>query len=156
MRYERGDYWPSVDVDGNYYTKRATFLKDLDWDVMLSVDFPLFRGGITSSLVNEAKSAYRQSLLEVQSQERYVDYQVRRLYDELVLMDQQVQALADAADAAEKSYRTLLKEYKLGLVTNLDVLQTLDFFLTQQHAHDVARISAKRLYIQLQVATETL
>ncbi len=48
------------------------------------------------------------------------------------------------------------EEYRLGLVTNLDVLQALDLVQTQRAARNAALMQAKRLYISLGVATERL
>jgi len=42
IRYEKGSYWPSLDLLGKYYTRRATFMKEIKWDVTLA----LFRAPI--------------------------------------------------------------------------------------------------------------
>ena len=156
IRYERGSYWPTLDLTGNYYTERATFLKDIDWDVILDVGVPLNRGGTVSSAVKEAKSAYQQSLLALQQMERWVVYAVRKNHGELAAALREVQSMEAAAQAARQSYESLRKEYRLGLVTNLEVLQALDQLVTQQNAAASARIKAKRLFVQLNVATEQL
>jgi outer membrane protein len=156
VRYERGSYWPTADLTGNYYTKRATFLKDIDWDVVLEVGVPLYRGGKVSAAVREALSAYRQSLFALQQLERQVTFVVRKTLGDLGAAIQEAQSMEEASEAAGQSYDSLLKEYRLGLVNNLDVLQALDFLQTQQNARDSARLKAKRLFIQLKVATEEI
>ncbi len=156
IRYERGFFWPTADVTGNYYTKRATFLKDIDWDVILDVDVPLSRGGNTSAAVREAQAAYRQSSYMVQQMERQAAYTVKKTHGQLVAAIQEVKSMEAAATAAQQSYESLLKEYRLGLVTNLDVLQALDFLQAQQNLRDGARLKAKWLTISLNVATEQL
>jgi outer membrane protein len=156
IRYERGFYWPTADVTGNYYTKRATFLQAIDWDVVFSLEVPLFQGGAVRARVQEAKSAFVQSTLMLQQMERDVVSSVRRTHKELAAAIQETQALEEAADAAQKSYDALRKEYKLGLVTNLDVIQALDLLQSQKSERDAARIRAKQLFIRLNVATEKL
>ena len=156
IRYERGSFWPSADLTGNYYTKRATFLKDIDWDVILDVDVPILSGGSTTAAVREAKSAFNQANFTLQQMERWVSSAVRKTHGQLGASLQEVQSMDAAAQSARQSYDSLLKEYRLGLVTNLDVLQALDFLQTQQNARDAARLKAKRLAIQLAVATEQL
>lgn len=156
IRYERGFYWPTADITGNYYVQRATFLKDIDWDVILDIDVPISRGGNTSAAVREAQSAHRQSVFMLQQMERQAEFMVKRTHGELIAAIQEVRSMEAAALSARQSYDSLQKEYRLGLVTNLDVLQALDFLQTQQKSRDSARLKAKWLSIQLNVATEQL
>jgi outer membrane protein TolC len=155
-RYEKGSYWPTADVTGNYYTRRATFMDDIAWDAVLSLKVPLFQGGSVSARVREASSSYRQALTVLDQMERAVLYGVRRTHGELVSALGETESLEEAAQAAQKSYDALLEEYHLGLVTNLDVLQALDLLVSQKSARDAARLNAKRLFIQLNVAVEKL
>lgn len=156
IRYEKGHFWPSADVTGNYYTERSTFLDKIDWDVILSVDFPLFQGGKVSASVKEARSQYRQSVLNLQRTERRIDSSVRKTYAELLAAVGAKKSLEDAVNAAEQSYESLRKEYRLGLVTNLDVLQAMDFLQTQKTKLDVARVRSKVLFIKLNVEMERM
>lgn len=156
VSYQRGYYWPHVDITGNYYTERATFLKDIDWDVILDIDVPIFQGGQTAAAVREAASIYRQSKFMLQLMERRVAFDVRKLHGQLEAAIQEVQSSEEAAKSARRSYDALLKESRYGLVTNLDVLQALDFLQEQEDARDGSRLKAKRLLIALKVATEEL
>lgn len=156
VRYELGSYWPTLDLTGRYYTRRATFMKEIDWDAALALRLPLFQGGRVGAAVARARSAQRQSLLVLEELERLVAYQVRRLHAELTAAVEEAQAQEESAEAAQKSYDALREEYQLGLATNLDVLQALDLLQAQRGARDAARLDVKRLTIVLGVATETL
>jgi outer membrane protein TolC len=156
VRYERGSYWPGADVTGNYYTKRPTFMDDIGWDVVLSLRVPLFQGGTVAAQVKEAKSALAQAQLSLEEGERRALHAVRKTRAELASALLERESLESAAKAAEKSYAALQAEYKLGLVTNLDVLQALDFLVAQKSARDAAGFRAKLLSIQLALSTEQL
>jgi outer membrane protein len=156
VTYEKGSFWPTLDLLGRYYTSRATFLKVIDWDVTLSLDVPIFQGGRVVANTKVAQAAYRQSLLMLEELERQAFHAVSRLHGELVSAIDELSAQDEAALAAEKSYDALKEEYRLGLVTNLDVLQALDLVQTQRAARNAALMQAKRLYISLGVATERL
>jgi outer membrane protein TolC len=156
VNYEKGAYWPSLDVLGRYYTGRATFMKEIKWDVGLSLDVPLFQGGRVSADARRAESAYRQSRLMLEAVERRAAYMVSRIHGELVSAVSELRAQEEAALAAGKSYDALRGEYRLGLVTNLDVLQALDLLQSQRAERNAARLQAKRLAISLGVATERL
>lgn len=154
VRYERGAYWPSADVTGNYYTKRPAFMDAITWDVVLALKVPIFRGGASFARVDEALSSFRQATFRREEAERLVSSRVRRTHAELSAALQEAEALEDAASAAQKSYDALQKEYSLGLVTNLEVLDALDTHLAQNSAYDAARLKVKRLAVQLGVAME--
>lgn len=154
IRYQKGYYWPVVDVTGNYYTQRATFLDVIDWDVVLSVQVPLFQGGSVSARVKESQSAYKQSSLLLERMERDIIHSVRKIHSSLSSAVAETQSLEEAAKAAQQSYDSLMKEYKLGLVTNLEVIQAMDMLQAQRGAYDAARLNAKMLFIQLNVAVE--
>lgn len=154
IRYQRGYYWPTVDVTGNYYTRRPTFMDEIDWDVVLAVEVPIFQGGIVKSNVKEAVSSYQQSNLVLQQMERRVAHDVHKTYGDLTSAIQEAQSYDEAAQAAQKSYEVLRKEYRLGLATNLEVLQALDLMQTQKTSRDTARLKVKRLYLQLNVMME--
>lgn len=156
IRYERGFYWPTADLTGKYYTRRATFMDDIEWDVLLNVRVPFFQGGIIAANVRDAKLVYQQALLGLEEMERRTSSSVRKIYGELEGAVRETRALEEAAAAAQKSYDALQKEYRLGLVTNLEVLDALDVLQAQKSARDAARIKAKLLSIRLNVATENL
>lgn len=154
VRYERGFRWPTADITGTRYTQRATFMEEIDWDVVFTLSMPLWRSGSISAKVKEALAAYRQSLLTLQEMDRQATHQVRSLHSQLAAAIQETRSQEEAARAAQKSYDALLKEYRYGLVTNLDVLQALDLLQTQKNARDAARIKSKQLFLRLSVAME--
>lgn len=156
VRYEKGSYWPSLDLIGNYYTKRATFMREINWDVALALDVPLFNGGKTSANAARAVSAYRQSVLALEELKRSATYLIRRIYGEAASSIEEARAQEEAAQAAQKSYDSLREEYRLGLVTNIEVLEAMDQLLAQRNARDEAKLRTKVLYCRLGVAAETL
>jgi outer membrane protein len=109
-----------------------------------------------SGAVKEAYSIYRQAMLELQRMERYVDYSIRKTHGELEAAIKETVSREEATRAAQQSYDSLRKEYRLGLVTNLDVLQAMDFLQTQKTQLDAARIQTKLLFIQLNVEMDRM
>ncbi len=156
VRYERGGRWPTADVTGTYYFQRPAFMSDLTWDVMLELKMPLFHGGSIDAAIKQAKAARDQAQLSLEEKERAAAHDVRTLHDQLAAALRESRALDAAAQAAQKSYDALQGEYRLGLVTNLEVLEALDFLQAQKNARDAARINAKRLDVKLGVAVERL
>ena len=151
----RAGFWPTVDVESNYYTKRGGAAKDVDWDVLLTVDVPLFQGGKTLGAVHEASSLSRQAKLRFDETNRKAALDIRDTYATLRGTMERRLALERALKAAEENYRLEVKDYRLNLINNLEVLQALEAL--QNARRDVIRAThdAKRQYSQLLTATGT-
>jgi outer membrane protein TolC len=121
----------------------------VDWDASLSLRAPLYQGGRTVGTVAEIRSQKKQS-------ELYLKELTRRAYDDWVDSGAEIADLATARKAAEASHAAQIKEYRLGLVTNLDVLMALQTLLDAKRALDDARIESRRRYVALMVAAEVL
>lgn len=148
----RGAHLPSLDLNANRYLERTGSLADVEWDVQLALTIPLFAGGATQSQVREALSQSTQAELGASQVGRQAEQEIRTLYQSAVLDRAQLDAFEKATDAARKNYEAQRHDYRLGLVTNLDVLQALTAFQENQRALDRARYAAKLNYLRLQAA----
>jgi outer membrane protein TolC len=156
LRYERADRYPTLGLTAHWYTRRPTLFEPVDWDASLSLRAPLYQGGRTVGTVAEIRSQKKQSELYLKELTRRVDTDVRRAYDDWVDSGAEIADLATARKAAEASHAAQIKEYRLGLVTNLDVLMALQTLLDAKRALDDARIESRRRYVALMVAAEVL
>jgi len=148
----KGAHLPSLDLNANRYLERSGNQKDVAWDVQLALTIPIFTGGLTQSKVREATSLNTQAELSVSQISRQAEQEIRSLYQSVLFDQYQLEALERATDAAKKNYQAQLRDYRLGLVTNLDVLQALTTFQENQRALDRARFSTKLDYLKLQAA----
>lgn len=150
----RGARLPSVDLTGNYYLARSGgLIGDVSWDVQLALTVPLYAGGGLESRVRESLSQRTQAELALNQLRRQAEQQIRSAYDNTVYDRAQLAALECATDTARRNYEVQSREYRLGLVTNLDVLQALTTYLENQRALDRARFTAKLNYLTLQAAS---
>lgn len=149
----RGEHLPSLDLSANRYLERVGNLENVDWDVQLALTVPLYAGGITESRVREAKSQQSQAELEASQVRRLADQEIRSLYQTVVLDRNQLDALEKATETAKKNYTAQQRDYRLGLVTNLDVLQALNAYQENRRALDRARYAAKLNYLRLEAAS---
>lgn len=149
----RSDFWPDVDLESSYYTKRAGVSEDIDWDVTLTVDVPIFQGGETLGAVREAKSKARQSKLAWELAQREAELEIRDLHAQLSSARKRYQTLKQAETAAALNYRLQLEDYQRNLVSHLEVLEALQEF--QDVRRDVIGVKhdAQRLSWKLRVAT---
>lgn len=148
----RGARLPSVDLNANHYLERDGTLEDVDWDVQLALTVPLYAGGGLQSQLREALSQSTQAELDANRVRRLADQEIRSFHQIAVLDRSQLEALQRSTDAARKNYETQRRDYRLGLVTNLDVLQALTAFQENQRALDRARYMAKLNHLRLEAA----
>jgi len=148
----RGAHLPSLDLNANRYLERTGSLENVDWDVQLALTVPLYAGGSVQSRVREAQSQREQAELATTRARRLADQEIRSFYQTVVLDRSRLDALEKATDAAKSNYETQRRDYRLGLVTNLDVLQALSAYLENQQALDRVRYNVKLNYMRLQAA----
>ncbi len=121
----RGGHLPSIDLGANYYFDRPGALSNVKWDATLGLTFPIFQGGVIQSGVRVAASQLKQADLGLSKARRLAEEQIETFYENVVGDLRQIQKQKNAVDISQKSYAAEKRDYKLGLVTNLDVLQSL-------------------------------
>ena len=152
IRVARGEHLPSLDLNANRYLERTGVQQDVEWDVQLALTVPLYAGGGVQSRVREAQSQSEQAELATTRARRLADQEIRSFHQTVVLDRSRLAALEKATDAAKSNYKTQRRDYRLGLVTNLDVLQALSSYLENQQALDRVRYNVKLNYLRLQAA----
>lgn len=144
--------WPTVSAEGNYYLKRTGFNEPINWDVLLSLDAPLYTGGAVTGAVRGAESDRRAADLRLRRARREAERELRERHQNLLTFLVQGDALARAVVLAENNHRELAREYRLGLVTNLDVLSAMNSWQEARHALAVARTEAKNALLLLSLS----
>jgi len=152
----KGERLPSLDLNGNYYLERPGYFKDINWDVQLLLTIPLYSGGSVKSKIREAASQRTQAELALSETRRQAEQEIRSTHSAVVFDLAQRDALENSTDAADKSYQAQLRDYKLGLVTNLDVLQALTALQQNRRALDRVRLSTKLDFLKLQAVSGRL
>jgi len=121
----RGGHWPEADASGNYYLYADGVSPEKTWDAQVALILPLFQGGAVSARTREAQAQFRQSELTLRRLTRLAEQEIRSEYATLQSSLAQQAAWEKASALAHRNYLAVLREYNLGLATNLDVLKAL-------------------------------
>lgn len=148
----RAGHFPTLEASGNYYLKRTGVLENVKWDFGLSVTFPIFQGGVVSSQVREAAQAARSSELTLSQSERNARREVQVLYEGVSSGIAQISSYQQALKTSEQNYEEQIRDYRYGLVTNLEVLQSMTAFLDTKRLLDRTLYQTLISYAQLQAA----
>ena len=148
----QGSFWPTVGLEGNYYVERSGAAQDVNWDAALTVDVPIFEGGQNFGATKEAKAKKRQAELKLAEAKRLATLDSREIYAQLQAALSREAALEKALLAEEENYRLEVEDYRLSLVSNLDVLDALEDLQEARRDLIHAQHETKRLFWQLKVA----
>ncbi len=148
----KGGHWPSVDANGNYYFTRSDVASGGKWDATISLSLPLFMGGTIAAQTRSAEAQARISENNLNLVMRQDKQALHNAYINLKASLDQVAANQTASDLSQKNYQAVLKDYNLGLATNLDVLVAMSSDQDALRTLDRVRLSAKLNNILLEAA----
>ncbi|MCK6595758.1 MAG: TolC family protein, partial [Bacteriovoracaceae bacterium] len=137
------NHFPTLDLTSNYYLKERTgSLKNSDWDVGVSLSVPLFEGGATEASVRESVAKKMEAQYSVNDQSRKIQSEVAVKYEAAQKFVDQLKTQSRALSLAKANYDETLKDFRLGLVTNLDTLSALNSYLDAKRTYDRLRLSS--------------
>ncbi|MEW6515581.1 MAG: TolC family protein [candidate division FCPU426 bacterium] len=120
-----GGHWPSLDASANYYLYESGVSQENTWDAQLALTLPLFLGGAVAATTAEAQAQLRQNELTWERLRRSAEQEIRGQYATVQTGLAQRQAWEKASALAHQNYLAVVRDYNLGLATNLDVLKAL-------------------------------
>ena len=132
----KGAHLPSADILGDYYFDRAGALGDVHWDVTGQITLPIFQGGIIQSQVRVAESQETAANVAVTLVKRTAEEEIRTDYDTMAGDLATRDALHFALDVAGRNYLAEERNYRLGLVANIDVVSAITAFQETLRAYD--------------------
>ena len=144
-----GEYYPSINLDLNYYLHRETFPTNLEWAGILTANLPIFTAGIIESDVRLAWSQLRQATLQEWQLIRQVNQDVRIDWQNLNASRNRIGELTTEVTASQEALRQATQRYRVGLATNLDVLTAQDQLLTSQLDLATEEFNHKIFYLDL-------
>ncbi|HJT23781.1 MAG TPA: TolC family protein, partial [bacterium] len=115
-----GEHLPSLSLQGQYYVDKEGGFPQPDWNVQLVASLPIFDGGNSFALEDQAASKKRQAELQYSLTRRQALEDIREAYQSLTSSLTQVDAYGKALDAAQKEYDAVEHDRRLALNTELD------------------------------------
>lgn len=129
IEISKADHQPSVDLKSNYYLHNSNDSTQRDWDAAVVMSFPLYSGGKTSAQVSADELRYRRTIYEIDRGKKVVSETLSTLYNEFETGERRIDLLDKANKANKVNYEEYKKEFKLGLVTSLEVLSALTQYI---------------------------
>ena len=149
----RAQFFPTVTLSGNSYTKRLDANEGNDWDATLAVNVPLFNGLNDFGQVNQARAQFHEADFQLSRATRQALLEIRNAYTRLLSARERFKALDRAVDGYEKNYELQAQDFQKSLVSNLDVLQAIQDLQGARSDRVTGKTDEQRAYWNLKVAT---
>jgi outer membrane protein len=128
IRRQRAGYSPTLDFVATHANRKqggtlfggGSHVETTDVSLRLSV--PIFEGGLTNALTDEAVVRHRRALEDVEQERRAVERQTRAAYLGVVGAMSRVKALQQGVASQEASLKAKQESLRAGLLTLLPVL----------------------------------
>jgi len=143
---------PTVTAGGNYFLNNVPFSANTHYNGNFNLSFPIFDGGMISGQVRQAKAAENSAAQALSLAERTARNDVNTFYSALHWTLRAVDALGKTVDLASKNVNAEKADYKRGLVTNLDVLTSINTLLNDRIILNQNQQQAVFAAVQLEVA----
>lgn len=150
----KGALWPTINLTSDI-TLVAEPESNQDWTVGLTISLPIFDGGLIISQIRERKALLRQSALNVRQVMRQADQEIRTSFVNFSASAAQVLQLREFVELSGLSFDAQAADYKLGIVSNLDVLNALRTFHDARRQYHDADMTGRLNLIKLHVAAGT-
>ena len=145
--------WPTIDLDANYYFKRPpSFTSDVRWDATILGKLPIFGGGVIGAQTRQQEARLKAGRAYLAEAVRIAELETKSAHQQLLSSAAVSAALDVAAKLAEDNAKAQSEDYRLGQVTNLDVLGSLNVLQQTRLQQNAARIDAYWSRVQLEVA----
>ncbi|MDL5048414.1 TolC family protein [Oscillatoria amoena NRMC-F 0135] len=148
---QRGQHLPQIRAEGDYFFYSEPG-GQREWTAFVTVDIPIFEGGMIEAKVNERKAIYTKSRLDQARLKRETDRDVKTRYQNFNSSVAELLRLQEAERTAIQNYQAQQADYELGIVTNLDVLQSFRQLVETQRRLVEANVNTKLNLIRLHVA----
>lgn len=148
-----GTHLPQIDFAANYYLKRSGILENTKWDFGIIATIPIFNGGVTQATVRENIEIRKAKELTLAYTRRSAEKDLKTSFEGYRSLLEQNRAYEKAYELADANYKEQNKDYRNGLVTNLDVLTAMNSLQETKRSKDKTFYQAKAAYRQLLAAT---
>ena len=152
VKARRRERWPTVSLDGTLYGPESPSSEE-DWDVLFRLSVPVLDGGRISARVAEEEALLRALELRLAEQDRSREREIRRSFAAVSAGLAEVARLRTSVRDAEAALRAQRQDYELGVVSNLQVLDSIRQLREARRRLLATKFTLQRNHAELMVAT---
>jgi outer membrane protein len=160
VQFTKGSYWPTLALSGVYAAAdQSPAPQTLNKESIyggVSINFPLFEGGLRMAEVKEARAKERQSDLMYEDLKKSVEVEVQGAYLDIITQKGVLAFLEDQLSFAKDNYRAITKQFEFGLSESIEVMDANTLFVSAERKLADAIYSYQLSLLIMQKVTGTL
>lgn len=146
-KIEKSSYYPQVDLGANYFLEKSALGRN-DWEVSLNIRINLFDFGQRSSNVQSKRVAANINRARFDFNRLNAQRQWNNFVDRFKSKKQEYSSLQLALKKSRISYQEQLKDLDKGLVTQIEVIRSLDDVISLEKLSIKSSLEVKSYYYQ--------
>ena len=143
---------PSLSASAGYSFGNHSYFDHDQWNAGLTLSVPLTDGGLTKSMVEQARAQLRQAEAELVGLENSVTLEVRTAWEDLRQAKESPTSSQEAERAAKATLDLALGRYKAGVGDNLEISDAVDGYAVASANTVLALYDCKNARINLEKA----
>jgi outer membrane protein len=160
VKVARGAFWPTLAAEGVYLERdlspSSQFTNEESIYAGLTINIPIFEGGLRRAEVGQALARERQSRLAYEDYRRTVALEVEGAYLDFMTQKGILKALEDQLAFARDNYSAVTKQFELGLATSIDTVDANTLLVTAERQLADADYDLSLSQLVIKRATGTL
>jgi outer membrane protein len=126
IQFAKGNFKPSLTLEGVFTHREQSpgtaFLLEDTTFAGLTVEFPVFEGGLRRAELSEARSKLREAELERLKLKREIELGVRTAYNDMQTSASVIDSFEQQVSFADENYNMVFKQFTFGLANSVDVI----------------------------------
>ncbi len=165
VAYEKGDYWPSVDLEGGYNENDISY-SSTDYDtenayIQAELSFTLYDGGLRKAEVRQALAEERQAKHALVNEEKVITLQSKTSFLEFETAKNALINLEDEIKSAQENYTAVQMQFKYGMADSIDIMDANSLLVDAERRMSNAEYTyylsiLKIIYTQGDILTQLL
>ncbi|MFH1080139.1 MAG: TolC family protein [Pseudomonadota bacterium] len=160
VRYASGAHWPSLSVSGVYsgldQSPAASTINRESIYAGVSLNFPIFEGGLRLAEVKEARSREKQSGLHYDDLKNTIGIEVQAAYLDLMTHEEALKFLEDQLVFARDNFQAVARQFEFGLAHSIDVMDANTLLVSAERKVSDAAYNYQIAVMRMKKATGVL
>lgn len=152
VKEAQGGRLPELSFALNRYTNRPVRRERVRWDAGFTLSLPLFSFGAGRASVERARASEAVGELDLRAARRQAELEVKNAYRDLASARRQLEVRRRAVSLAERDYSLQRRDEARGLVTSLEILESLNRLSAARLAMSQADLTARLAAVSLELA----
>ena len=148
--------FPDIDVTGRYFLKREGVQEDIHWDALFQAEMPVWDSGGITARTRVARARLRAAELLYAEALSEAEYELGAARADHAALERSLGALEEAVAASERNVRAQSEDYRLGVVDNLNVLDSLTSHQETRLLRDETDVDVQRARLRVLAAAGLL